>query len=64
MFPSFASKYIKEQLRTHEWDASDMYFNTIMQKSSYKMAIVYDRMTTQADGFSLIDNTNKEFRKK
>jgi hypothetical protein len=28
------------------------------------MGIVKDRMTTQADGFSLIDKTVKTFRKK
>lgn len=64
MFPSFTSQYLKDQLRTHRWDAADMYFNIIMSKSPYKMGIVYDRLTTQADGFSLIDNTIKTFRKK
>jgi hypothetical protein len=64
MFPKFASPYLKEQLRTHKWDASDIYFNIIMGASPFKMGILYDRITTQADGFSLIDNTEKVFRKK
>jgi hypothetical protein len=64
MFPKKVSTYLKDQLRTHPWDASDMYFNIIMGASSWEMAIVKERLTTQADGFSLIDNTHKTFRKK
>jgi hypothetical protein len=64
MFPKFTKDYLKTQLRTHKWDAADMYFNIIMGASAYKMGIVKDRMTTQADGFSLIDKTVKTFRKK
>jgi hypothetical protein len=64
MFPSNVSEFLKTTLRTHPWDASDMYFNIIMRKSGTEMAIVKDRLTTQADGFSLIDNTVKTFRKK
>lgn len=63
MFPKFVSKYLKEQLRIHKWDAADMYFNIIMGASGHKMGIVNKRLTTQADGFSLIDNTYKTFRK-
>ena len=56
--------YLKTQLRTHRWDAADMYFNIIMGASSHRMGIVHDRLTTQADGYSLIDKTVKTFRKK
>ena len=41
-----------------------MYFNIIMGASGFKFGIVYNRLTTQADGFSLIDNTIKTFIKK
>jgi len=64
MFPKKVSSYLKQTLRTHPWDASDMYFNIIMRKSGTEMAIVKERLTTQADGFSLIDSTFKTFRKK
>ena len=64
LFPKKVSGYLKEQLRTHKWDAADMYFNIIMGASGYKFGIVYNRLTTQADGFSLIDNTIKTFIKK
>jgi hypothetical protein len=38
-----------------------MYFNNIF--AGPQMGIVKKRFTTQADGFSLIDNMQKTFRK-
>ena len=61
MFPAKVSEYLKNTLRIHDWDASDMYFNNIF--AGNKMGIVKKRLTTQADGFSLIDNSHKTFRK-
>ena len=61
MFPANVAPFLKAQLRTHKWDAADMYFNSIFAGS--RMGIVKQRLTTQADGFSLIDNTQKTFRK-
>jgi len=63
MFPQFVKKYLKMTLLTHKWDAADLYFNIIFSGSKYKMGIVNNRLTTQADGFSTIDNTYKTFRK-
>ena len=63
MFPKFAKGHLKNKLRTHDWDAADMYFNSIFYGSGYDMGIVYERMTTQADGYSLIDQQFKTFRK-
>jgi hypothetical protein len=63
MFPKFTREFLKNTLRTHKWDASDLYFNIIFNNSPYKMGIVHNRLTTQADGYSLIDNTYKTFRK-
>jgi glycosyltransferase involved in cell wall biosynthesis len=62
MFPKEAAKFLKNNLRTHKWDAADMYFNSIF--AGPQMGMVKNRLTTQADGFSLIDNTHKSFRKK
>jgi hypothetical protein len=56
--------YLKEQFRTHPWDAADIFLNTIIKKGGYKMGIVHERLTTQADGFSLIDKQFKTFRKR
>ena len=61
MFPAHVSPWLKETLRTHKWDAADMYFNNIF--AGDRMGIVKKRLTTQADGFSLIDNMQKTFRK-
>jgi hypothetical protein len=61
MFPKETAKFLKNNLRTHKWDAADMYFNSIF--AGPQMGIVKKRLTTQADGFSLIDNTHKSFRK-
>jgi hypothetical protein len=64
MFPSYVSNFLKEKLRLNNWDAADMYFNQIFYSSSYNMGIVHKRLTTQADGYSLIDKQYKEFIKK
>jgi hypothetical protein len=64
MFPIYVSNFLKEKLRLNNWDAADMYFNQIFYSSSYNMGIVHKRLTTQADGYSLIDKQYKEFIKK
>lgn len=64
MFPIYVAGYLKQQFRTHKWDASDYFFNMVMGNSPWRMGIVHNRLTTQADGFSLIDQTNKTFIKK
>ena len=61
MFPISIAEYLKNTLRKHKWDAADMYFNNIF--AGPQMGIVKKRLTTQADGFSLIDNMQKTFRK-
>jgi glycosyltransferase involved in cell wall biosynthesis len=63
MFPKFVKNYLKDKLRTHPWDAADIYFNNIFRGSGYEMGIVHNRITTQADGYSLIDQQFKTFRK-
>jgi hypothetical protein len=63
MFPIETASYLKEQFRKHPWDAADYFFNIVFRNSEWKMGIVYNRLTTQLDGFSLIDQTNKTFIK-
>jgi hypothetical protein len=60
-FPRSVKKWLLEKLRTEKWDASDMYFNHIFYGSPYKFGIVHNRLTTQAEGFSLIDKQEKKF---
>ena len=60
-FPKFVKKWLFEKLRNEKWDAADMYFNHIFYGSPYKFGIVHNRITTQAEGFSLIDKQEKKF---
>ena len=62
MFPKSIKKWIHNKFRTDKWDASDIFFNQIFRHSPYKMGIVKQRYTTQADGFSLIDKQHKIFK--
>jgi hypothetical protein len=62
MFPATIAESLKEKVRIHKWDAADMYFNNIF--AGPQMGIVKERLTTQADGISLIDNALKTFIKK
>ena len=60
-FPRSIKKWLLERLRTEKWDASDIYFNHIFYGSPYKFGILHNRITTQAEGFSLIDKQEKKF---
>ena len=62
MFSKGCKKWLKETLRTHKWDAADIYFNNIFRGSAYKMGILNNRITSQVDGYSLIDQTQKNFK--
>jgi hypothetical protein len=61
MFPKSVRKWLIEKARTHPWDGADMYFNSIFVNSPFRMAILHNRITTQFDGYSLIDQTDKKF---
>lgn len=61
VFPKRVKEWLKNKARTYPWDAADMYFNSIFKNSPYKMAIVKKRLTSQFDGYSLIDRTEKKF---
>ena len=62
MFPKFTKKWLKDKFRREKWDASDMYFNQIFKPSQFKMGILNNRITSQFNGFSLIDKQPKSFR--
>ena len=62
MFPKFAKKWLKERFLVDKWDAADVFLNYVFRNSPYKMGIVHKRLTTQADGFSLIDKQEKKFQ--
>lgn len=60
-FSKSTRKWLQNTLRQHHWDAADCYFNSVFVNSPYKMSILYQRITTQFNGYSLIDQTNKTF---
>jgi glycosyltransferase involved in cell wall biosynthesis len=61
MFPQSTREFLVKNLLTHPWDAADLYFNIIFNNK--KMGILKNRITTQVDGYSLIDKSDKSFRK-
>lgn len=61
MFPKRVIKWLIYKLENEPWDAADIIMNHIFYNSQHKMAIVHKRLTTQFDGFSLIDKTEKKF---
>lgn len=61
MFPKKVLPWLSAKLIVEKWDAADMLFNKIFYGSEHKMAIVKERLTTQFDGYSLIDQTEKKF---
>ena len=63
MFNSDARDFIFEKFRTHGWDTIDVYYNLIFGNYNRKMGIVSKRLTRQLDGYSLIDNEYKVYRK-
>lgn len=63
MFPKKVREFLHEQLKNHKWDAADIFFNLIFAEYNLKMGILKNRITTQADGVSLIDKEFKSFIK-
>jgi hypothetical protein len=63
MFPRKTRDFLQQQLRNHKWDCADTYFNLIFTESGLNMGILKNRITTQADGVSLIDKEFKTFIK-
>lgn len=61
MFPIKYREYLINKLRTEKWDCMDTFFNIIF--SGKNMGILKNRITTQADGYSLIDKELKTFIK-
>jgi hypothetical protein len=63
LFPAKSREFLKDKLRNHKWDCADTFFNIIFGENSLNMGILNKRITTQADGVSLIDKGYKTFIK-
>jgi hypothetical protein len=61
MFPLKSREFLLEKLRLAKWDCMDTFFNIIFGGTN--MGILKNRITTQADGYSLIDKEYKTFHK-
>jgi hypothetical protein len=64
MFPKTHREFLFDKLNNSKWDAADIYFNNIFREGNVKMGILKNRITTQSNGFSLIDKQEKTFMKK
>lgn len=61
MFPKKIKEVLKEYLRTAKWDAADIFFNIFCSEKMLNRGILFERITTQCDGYSLIDQSFKKF---
>jgi glycosyltransferase involved in cell wall biosynthesis len=56
-------EFLKEKFMTHNWYGMDVWLNEVFAEEGKLFGILNERVTTQLDGFSLIDNTEKTFIK-
>lgn len=63
LFPKSVKPFLFDRLLNEKWDAADVYFNHIFNWGRKKMGILKNRITTQVDGFSMLDKEIKVFRK-
>jgi FkbM family methyltransferase len=63
MFPSSQRPFLQDAFQYDKWDAADIFLNNAFSWAGRKIAIVKRRLTTQADGFSLVDNAYRKFER-
>lgn len=54
--------FLREQFKSNNWYGMDIWLNEVYNNNNMKMGILNDRVTTQLDGYSLIDETEKTFK--
>jgi glycosyltransferase involved in cell wall biosynthesis len=54
-------EFLKHQFKERGWYGMDIWLNVVFNENSKKMGILNERVTTQIEGFSLIDNVEKKF---
>jgi hypothetical protein len=55
-------EFLKEQFATKGWYGMDIWLTEVYNMGQMKMGILNKRITTQLDGFSIIDQTQKTFK--
>ena len=63
MFSPMVRNDVQKAFSENPWLETDAFINNLLIENHIKMALLTDRMTTQVDGFSLLDGENKVFLK-
>jgi hypothetical protein len=62
MFKKQDRDYLINALQKEDWHVADLWYNLVFQKDKKRFGILEKRMTTQIDGFSLLDQKDKKYR--
>lgn len=62
IFSRTGRDFLKEAFKTKGWYGMDIWLNVVFGESNRKMGILNKRVTTQLDGYSLIDKEEKIFK--
>lgn len=62
IFSRAGRDFLKEMFNTRGWHGMDIWLNVVFGDAGKQMGILNERVTTQIDGISLIDNTEKIFK--
>lgn len=62
LFPKSSRSFLLDMFKNVPWYAMDTWFNEVFLNEYLPIGIVTERMTTQLNGYSLIENRNKEFK--
>lgn len=54
--------FLDRMFKEEKWYGMDIWLNIVFEKHGMKMGILNERVTTQIDGLSLIDNSIKKFK--
>ena len=52
----------KYEFENRNWYGMDIWLNVVYEENDKLMGILNERVTTQIDGYSLIDQTHKTFK--
>lgn len=62
IFNKKGREFLKEQFDTRGWYGMDIWLSEVYTNGNMKMGILNKRVTTQLDGFSIIDQSQKIFK--
>lgn len=62
IFSKRGREFLRYEFENRDWYGMDIWFNVVYNENEKLMGILNDRVTTQLDGYSLIDQTNKTFK--